>query len=257
MTFAALGVAACGFSGRPPVQLSEVRKEARASYMAGDFIAASRLFREAVAADPGDSLSYGYLADTFRRAGWANEGYRFFRDAGDRKEPRAPELRYYLAFFAAYTGQIDSAAFWLAEARRTRPPSYPEAVALSDILLLHRRIDVALELLEDAARRFPDRAEARIRLVTTLGYLGRHAEARAKAEELVRDFPKDPGALATMAQLRYMTGDLPAAQEFTRRWLIFDPQDAEARWNLARIALRRGEWTQADSLLRGVLETGG
>ncbi|MGH7729646.1 MAG: tetratricopeptide repeat protein [Candidatus Eiseniibacteriota bacterium] len=256
-TLAALGAAAgCRATAAGSLDVAELRAGALEASRTGDYITAVKLLRQALVVSPGDSLSYAYLADAFRRAGWTEEGYRVFRAAVAARGPQPPELRYYLAFFTAYSGHRDSAEQWLSEARAARPPSYAEAVTLSDVLLLHRRIDEALQLIEDAAARFPHRPEARVRLVTTLARLGRSAQATGEADRLVRDFPHDASALAVAAQLRYVVGDLDGAETYTHRWLALTPQDAEARWNLVRIALQRGQWTRADAHLTAVVETG-
>jgi len=65
----------------------------------------------------------------------------------------------------------------------------------------------------------------------------------------LRRFPDEPRVLGVAAELRFLVGDLDGSERLTHRWLALSPKNGEARWNLTRIALRRGDYRLADSLL--------
>lgn len=250
----ALGVSACAMATPDPPEM--VRAEADAAYASGDLVSAVSLLPRVIQHQPSDSASYAALADTYRRGGWTIEGREWFRAAVAKPRADQPELRYYLAFFSGYTGQPDSAEYWLAQARSVRPPTYSEAITLADVLAGYGRYERAIELLRGAAAMRPPQHVARERLVAVLTRAGRLDDAKANADTLGIDFPDRASSLGTRAHLAFRTGDLTGSEELTFKWLAAAPNNAEALWNLMRIAMQRGQWARSDSLLSTIVATG-
>lgn len=225
------------------------RDRAVAEARRGNPVTALRMLRGVVERAPADSAAYAEIADLYRRYGWAGDGYEFFRLRAERQDDRLPELRYYAAAFAAFTGRGDEADRWLAAARARRPPTEAEALATAEALIAIGRESSARALLEGATRDHPERFEPRVRLAMALANAGDTVAASAEMNTALGRFPAEPRVIGAAAALRFLVGDLDGSEQLTHRWLALAPDDAEARWNLTRIALRRGEYDQADSLL--------
>lgn len=231
------------------------RELAIAEAMVGDPVAALRQLRGVVARDPSDSLAFAYLADLYRRNGWSKEGFAFFAEQVRLARARAPELRYYASAFAAYTGRIAEAERWAAEARTRREPTEAEALVIAEGLAAAGRRTAAIDLLAGAVRANPDRAEPAVRLAALYAAAGDTAAARREIDAALTRLPDDPRVVGAAAMLELGAGRLPESERLTHRWLALAPTSPEARWNLARIALRRGD-AAADSLLKLTTATG-
>ena len=228
----------------------------------GDIVTASRLLRQRLRSHPADSAAYGILADVQRSAKWHEEGYRLFRRYHERNEVRTPagnpipELRYYLAYFAAATGRLDSARQLVAEAMQVRPPTVAEAVSLSDVFL-RSRPPQALAVLAPVWEGVPvSPARVGIRRSRALARLGRTEAAQALADSLVAAHPGRGATLRNAALLAFTRGDTARSRRLTGRWMIAEPGRPAPLWNLVRLALRRGDWGRADTLLSRVVASG-
>jgi len=224
------------------------RERAIAEARKGNPVTALRLLRDVVERDPADSVAYAEIADLYRRYGWSSEGYAFFRQRAERQNDQLPELRYYAAAFAAFTGRAEDAERWLGAARR-RPPTVTEALATAEALTTIGHDSTARVLLEGAARRNPESFEPRVRFAIALAEAGDSSSASRETDAALVLFPDEPRVVGAAAQLRFLLGDLDASEQLTHRWLLLATDNAEARWNLTRIALRRGDYSRADSLL--------
>ena len=228
---------------------ADLRERARLASDGGHPVTALRLLREAVRREPGDSLSYAYLADLYRRHRWIGEGREFFARIAGRREAALPELGYYAAMFSVFAGDSADADRWLASASARRPPTRSEGLLIAEALRASGRGPAARALLAGTARRHPEDVEAAVRHALALAEGGDTSAAIAEIERALVIAPDSARVVGTAAELQYWRGDLDASERLTTRWLALDPGSAEGRWNLTRVALRRGELSRADSLL--------
>ena len=225
------------------------RDRAIAEARRGNPVVALRSLRLGGERNPADSVAYTELADLYRRFGWSSEGYDFFRKRADRQDGRLPELRYYAAAFAAFAGRGDDAERWLRAASVRRPPTEAEALATAEALAVIGHDSSARALLKGATRGYPERFEPAVRFAIALANAGDTTAASREMNAALRRFPNEPRVLGVAAELRFLVSDLDGSERLTHRWLTLSPNNAEARWNLTRIALRRGDYRQTDSLL--------
>lgn len=235
---------------------ADPRELAIAEAQRGNPVSALRMLQRVVAREPADSEAYAHIADLYRRHGWVEEGRSYFGERSLRAGRSAPELGYVAAAFAAFAGDPEEARQRMAAARRRRAPSAVEALAIAEALGAIGADSAARGLLAEAARTHGDHYEARVRYAQALAAAGDTAEALRETALALAAFPAEPRVVGAAATVRYLFGDLAGSEALTRRWLVLAPNSAEARWNLARIALRRGDYQAADSLVLLTAQTG-
>lgn len=222
----------------------------------GDLIGAVTRLRDVLARMPDDSAVRARLADAYARGNWIEEGFDFFGvQRASTDGGRADEL-YYRAYFAARMGEADSADAALDRASAIRPPSHEQAIMLVEALEQVGLTDRALNLASATAARHPDEPAAHLRRTQLLLRADRVEEARIAGDTLLQLFPLHPGALALNARIAIMSNDLDRAERLAREWMRLEPDNTEARWALARVALRSGRLDVVESVVPSLVASG-
>lgn len=242
-------VAAAGACHAQRADPTPPRELAIAEATRGNPVSALRMLQRVVAREPADSEAYAHIADLYRRYGWVDEGRTFFAEHASRPASTAPELGYVAAAFAAFTGRADESRQRIAGARRRRPPSAAEALAMAEALAAIGDEETARALLGEAVRNHPEQYEPRVRFAQALANASDSTAARHEIMLALARFPDQARVVGAAASMHFLFGDLAQSEAFTRRWLQLAPGSAEARWNMTRIALHRGDYKAADSLL--------
>lgn len=249
----AIGAGRCRTS---PAAGGVERDAAFAEAMRGSPVSAVRMLQRLIERTPNDSEAYAQLADVYRRQAWTHEARAYFTDEAGARRRGAPELGYLAAVFAAFDGDEAEASRQVAAARRHRGPSAAEAMTLAEALAALGRRDAARELLGEASSGNPALFEPQVRYAAALAEAGDTAQAQRVMQTALVRFPTEARVVGAAAELRFYVADLAGSEELTRRWLDITPRSAEARWNLTRIALRRGDYRRADSLVFLTSQTG-
>ncbi|MFH1098650.1 MAG: tetratricopeptide repeat protein [Candidatus Uhrbacteria bacterium] len=148
-------------------------------------------------------------------------------------------------------------------AQKTAPtsPTYPVAIAQVHLIRAaqkdaditaavaeaHRALDEALRLKSDYSTAYLLRAQAYERE-------GKLEEATTSLRELSRRRPDDLGTLFALGALEYRAGHLDAASEVFTRAIAQQPNYANAKYFLGRIAEDRGDRAEAIRQYEAVLE---
>jgi Flp pilus assembly protein TadD len=169
----------------------------------GDFDAAERHYRKAVAAKPDFAMGHMFLGDILYKKGRLPEAAEEYRLSLDL-DPDNQDGRKNLANLYLRTGQFAQAA-----------GRFQEALAAE-----------------------PDDAELNHGLATALLRQGKIADAEPYAAKALRLAPGHSGALNDLGMIRDLQGDARSAVEYYRRALAADSTNASARENLAAAASR-------------------
>jgi Tfp pilus assembly protein PilF len=166
----------------------------------GDFPAAERAYRTALARDQRFVAAYVNLADLFRAQGRDADGERELR-AALVLAPRDADVHHALGLVLVRLGQRDKALVELRQATELAPDvlrfGYVHAVARHDAGERER----ALFELESLHARHPNAREVLEALALYAQEAGQREAARAWAEKLVALDPGDASAQALLAQL--------------------------------------------------------
>jgi apolipoprotein N-acyltransferase len=193
----------------------------------------------------------------FRASGDAVLGAELFGELAGRYPELAAEclgLRgYFLQSLHDYRGSL--AAFERAVAG---PASSRVWMLYGNLLAKGKEHARARQAYREAVRLDPSDAHARYLLARTLRLTGSAADAEQEIERVVSERPEHGSAWVEVARLRLARGDLPGAEEALRRAIANDPRNLEARFLLARNALREGRAQEFDRLtteIRAIEET--
>jgi tetratricopeptide (TPR) repeat protein len=155
----------------------------------------------------------------------------------------------------AEAGAEDEEAIGLFEraiaSNRGFAPAYTH---LGDLYLRSGRFEEAVRLLEEAVEVRPDFAAGLNRLALAYGRLGLVNEAIAAIRRALEIEPNRAAHPATLGQLQLEQGSLSAAEESFRSALALDESEPRARWGMAEVARRRGEFDAAIEQVDRALE---
>src|SRR5437870_9010607 len=126
-----------------------------------------------------------------------------------------------------------AAATALREALRREPDLIQARASLGLALYGMGDLDAAVDELRAALRRQPDAVTARLTLATALVAKQDWAAARIELEQILNERPDLRQAHYSLGVVRYALGDLNGAIEAYRGVLAGDPQNHDARYNLA------------------------
>lgn len=177
-------------------------------------------FLRAIAIDSTYGEAYLGLGNLYLRLDRPEESEERIRQAVRHGAGRSPETLYLLGLFAERRGDAEEAEIRYREALESDPSGARTRFALVDLLRSLGRYDDALAELE--RERFPQ---------------GRENEVRRR-----------------LGDCRLNLGQDLEAERIFRQLMNTDRSDPEPRWGLVRLALRRGDRTEAATRLAEIAE---
>ncbi len=207
----------------------------------------------ACAAAPACREALPYTADCYQALEEPEAAVMFFREVAARHGDLAAESTEYEGYFLQKAGYIPEAEKAFEEALRLRPSA--RAWVLLGKLRLRGLGDVAgsLDAFERALRLDPRDVEARHMKGRAQCALGDFEGARRTLEELLADEPLHVYAWAVLGRAKELLGDEPGAREAWLRAADLDGRHVEARFMLARVAMREGRLEEAERWRREVM----
>jgi tetratricopeptide (TPR) repeat protein len=173
-----------------------------------------------------------------------------------RLAEREPQSRYLLARALAWSGDTDQ-ALAEAEAAAKAFPDAPRLAALPAAILYGAGRDEQAEAVYRAVlERFDERhddpalrdelRETRLALSHLCTRLNKHAEAEEWLEQVLDEFPEDPGASNDLGYLWTVQGkNLQRAREMIRRAVAAEPENAAYLDSLGWVHYQLGEYDEA------------
>jgi predicted Zn-dependent protease len=174
----------------------------------------------------------------------------FCRSRIDQGDPAAT-----LVLEAAAEGLLRAYRLPEAEARvrqwqQVEPDNVQALYLLGRIRELEQRDWLAIESYREVVQRDPDHDEGRLAYSGALLQTRAFAEATVQLEELHRRQPQNLLVLVRLAQCRHALADSAAAKRILDDVLVRQPHFSLALTEAGKLAVERGEWEYAETLLR-------
>ncbi|MBI4133101.1 tetratricopeptide repeat protein [Candidatus Uhrbacteria bacterium] len=231
------------------VHLVEATRTTTLPELQGTLNAAVLAARRAVSAGPENSANWIVLGAIHRELAPAVTGagelalVAFLR--ARELEPRNP----------AYPTEMGRVEIILADRARIEAESRDEAVRRSALARVAEHLVNAERLFNEAIELKQDFAPAHFYIAAVLDRQGRLAEAITKLESVVQFNPRDVGVAFQLGLLYLKNNNLAEAEAEFVRALELAPNYANARWYLASIYERRGDFDKAVREIEAVLAT--
>lgn len=133
------------------------------------------------------------------------------------------------------------------------PNKLDESVAAAEQAIREGDSEVARVALEEVLAEKPDHERAHLAMARVELAAGNHDAAEAHLEAVPPRGPHGPEAESLQAQLRFAATPDQGEQALQAR-VAAEPTDLEARYDLARLAARQGEYDTAAQHFLGILE---
>ncbi len=192
-----------------------------------------------------------YLADCFNARQQMERGADFFQRVAERHPPLAARATDYRGFFLERAGYFEEAVEHYARALQA-PPGPLCSQWRGKLLERIGRPREAVETLRAGLAVAPDDAQLHFLLGRTLRLSGRLNEARAELERAVELDPGHGFAWVNLGQIRAAQGEPEQALAAWNRALEADPDNIEARFMLAKRALREERLAEVEEQLREI-----
>jgi tetratricopeptide (TPR) repeat protein len=142
-----------------------------------------------------------------------------------------------------------------AEATLAVDPNFTDARVLrAGVLATRGAYDPAIADLREAVKTDPAKPAIRLDLARVLAEAGRTAEARAEYDAILKIQADYAPGLTGLGALEARAGDLEAAARHLRRALEAQPEQDEARFDLAQVLDQQGRRGEAVAEYRRLVE---
>ncbi|MGO4884121.1 MAG: tetratricopeptide repeat protein [Bryobacteraceae bacterium] len=208
-----------------------------ACFKNGDLRAAEKWLKQAVEANPRDSLARYQLGMVYRKQGREEEARKALAESAElrRRDTDESELRTECAQKLDAGPRADARAV----CRRLYDPENAERLtALGTIYGEHGDLEDALEPLRRAAELAPERAQMQYNLAYTYYRMGRYADARAPIAKAAERWPDIFQLNLLYGSVLVKLGEDAAAYTVLHRARELNPQDRAARDLLYETTLR-------------------
>lgn len=196
-------------------------------------------------------------ADRFRESGRNEIAVEFFRSAAREHPEVRGEARGYAALFLQ-RHQDYAASRREYEAALAESPSAPLWTRFGTLLLRGRESEAAAEAFREAVRLDPGEPVHRMLLGRALRIGGHYEEARSVLETVVAERADLAPAWVELGRTLARLGQEPESDACLLRAIAVDPRNIEARFHLAKRAVRDGRRDEArrwTSEIRAIEET--
>ncbi len=200
---------------------------------------AEAAFRAAMARAPGDGTAVYGLGVTLKDAGRATEALEVFTRAA-ALAPRPVEAFIEAGVLSAQLGRSGDAERWIRQAAEVHPSRYEPYFFLGCILANQNRFADAIENLCRSLSIHSPNLEATKPLIYSLRSARRFDEAQAAALDWSEQFPDDPEAAATLAQIARERNLLDEALIYARRAHALAPGFVDWTLLVSRVLVELG-----------------
>lgn len=191
------------------------------------------------------------LVEALIRSRRTEIGMSLFGEIASRHPALAASALGYRGFFSERSLDLVEAETAYRESLRAEPSASVYG-RLGTLLIRIDDLDGAVEAFDTASRMAPSDPELRYRRNRALWLAARTDRAREDLEAAVLDHPGHGPTWALLGRLRSLDGDRVGAETAWRRAILADPANREARFMLARRALRDGRIDEARGWLREI-----
>lgn len=198
------------------------------------------------------SAALDLAGQTFYRLGDYEEGADFYRQVIRRHPQLEAKASDHLGFFLVKSGEVGEGLSAYRTSVRLEPSARSHA-KLGSVLVRLEDFPAAMQAYEDALRLDPSDGDLKYELASVMRSMGDLDGARLLLEEVVRTQPDHPLAWTLLGWVELMQEDQAAAAEALHRALSVSPDSLQARYLLARLALRADRGAEARRWLAEIL----
>ena len=170
-------------------------------------------------------------------------------------QPNYEDARTQLGQLFATQGNIDAAIIEFRKAIALRPTSPAPYSAMGVALVNAARYQDAVEVLSDAAERFPDNSRVYQQLGTAYQFLGNTEQAVANYRKALAIRPSAP-AYSNLGAFLHSTGDFAGAVDAYQHAIEIRPNSSATRRNLGDALTRLGRAAEAQAAYREAVRLG-
>lgn len=255
LVFAVAAVTACGGApplGTKPSAASDALNRGIVLHRSGHLPEAIGALADACAAEDPCAEALDYVADCFRATRRMEAGAEFCAAVAERYPGLEAEARAYRGYFLEKAGYLREAEREYRRAFALRPTPR-SCIWLGNLLLRFEDTGGAIEVYRKGLEAAPGDDDLRYVLARALWRRGRLGEAERLLRAVVEEDPGHARAWSNLGRvwLARGRGDEEAYEAF-RRAIVEDPTIVEARYMLARMALRAGRTGEAEGWLEQI-----
>lgn len=251
-------VAAFGGCGGPigpasdPATAAAALEDGRARLRRGDFRGASARLASACGEPSACALALPLAYEAFSGAQEPELAAEFFEAVAGRHSELVGDALGYQGYFREKSARWrDAEALYVESLRRI--PSARVRVWLASLRFRSNRPDEAIADYRRALQLTPSDIQTRYLLGRALWIRGQRDEAMSLIEQVLAEGRDFGGAWAVLGRLRGEKGDDSGADLAFRTAILVDPENVEARFMLARAALRAGRSEEFERWRREIL----
>jgi eukaryotic-like serine/threonine-protein kinase len=233
----------------PSLEALKAYTEAVARRAAGAEVDAVALLERAIAIDPQFALAHTTLSSIYGGFGETGQSEDYARLAYEHRERVSERERLFITYqyHDRVTGDQLKAREALEVWKRTYPRDYRPSNALALLLIRLGDYEAAAAEAIDARQRNPLHAFPRSNLAHALRGAGRYAEARAVAEEAMREHLETVPMRRLLYQLAELQGDQALSQQQIE-WAANHPRSFDISGARGQVAIFRGRMAEGRRL---------
>ena len=249
--------AAPGCSSSPPAPTSPAAAEAalergRTALGQGRIPAALEDFEVACGTPQACTIVMDLAGEAYRKSQDFEAAVDFYSAVLERHPTLAGRARSYRAYFLERAGKVREAIAEYRAGLRLEPSARFFGL-LGSLLLRLDETEGAIAAYRNGLRLAPGDPELTFLLSRAYRIRGELDTSRALLEQVLEAVPGHGSAWANLGRVLMMSGDLAGASTALHRSVEVDPRNIEARFLLARMALRAGRTDEAAQWLREIL----
>ena len=172
-------------------------------------------------------------------------------DVADYMVQQYPESAQVLAsgaFVAQTFKKYEAAELWIDQALSLKPGWDLAAQLNANLLAEQNKLDERAMFVDQFVKDFPHSVAMRINHAAELGRSKNYKDAYALMLEVLKDAPKNVGALQYAAALAEQLEDNKKSQGHLAKALRVEPNNDDIRWSLARLAVIDKKYVTAERL---------
>jgi predicted Zn finger-like uncharacterized protein len=210
-------------------------------------------YKRAIAADPGNSDAYLYLARfymRFRRYGDA----RPVLETGLEKDANSDGLHVGMGELAFHERDFERADTEFKKAVDLNPNSAEAELGLSRVALERAKFDLAAAHIDKALELNPRLPGGRLQKGTALWRLNRLDEAITELNQAKEEEPRNTLITVTLGAVEFEKGEQNAALQHLSSALTSEPGNPDANFYMGRLKNARAEHTQAIEAMKRAID---
>ena len=165
-----------------------------------------------------------------------------------QKYPQSAQVLLSAAYVAQVFKKYEAAEVWSDEALSLKPGWDLAAQLIANLLNEQNKLDQRAVFINQFVKKYPHSVAMRINHAAELGRAKRYVDAYQLMLEVLSDAPNNVNALQYAAALAEQLDNNKKSKQHLSKALRVEPKNDDARWSLARMAVRDKKYVTAERL---------